>query len=109
LKTVTAGDDTTLAVQLYDDGGAAFVIDPGATVRAAIVDIRHTAIIVAAVACDNAATGADWSTSLVVVEFTALQTAAITSNSDAWLEIEVADTTTTTHFERIKLQRGLIV
>jgi hypothetical protein len=108
LKTVTSGDDTTLSVQLLDENGDAFVIDPGATVRAAIVNDARTTIIVAAVTCDNAATGADWSTSLVVVEFTALQTTPIASNATAWLEIEVADTVTTTYFERIKLQRGLI-
>lgn len=104
---IVKGDDVSLPVALTKDG-ATFAIDAGATVRAAIVDMGHQALLMAAVTLDSAAVGADWSTSLVVVEMTAAQTAAITEVGNAFIEIEVDDGGKTTFFTYIQVVEGLI-
>lgn len=108
MKTITSGDDTTLAIQLYNEAGAKFLINTTATVKVGIVDLAHARLLVAAVTCNRLAAGADWTTSLVIATFTAAQTAVIVTNEDAYLEIEVLDTIKTTYFERVKLTRGLV-
>lgn len=108
MKTITSGDDTTLTIQLYNDAGAKFVINTTATVKVGIVDLTHTRLLVAAVTCDRLASGADWMTSKIIASFTAVQTAVIATNDEAYLEIEVLDTIKTTYFERVKLTRGLV-
>ena len=107
VAVIVTGDDVARPVQLTKDG-ASFVIDPGATVRAAIVDEAHKKVLMAAVTLDEGATGAVWATSLLVVEMTAAETAAITETGNAVLEIEVDDGGKETFFENIQVIPGLI-
>ena len=63
---IVQGDDLVVAVQLHKDD-ATFNISNGATVRAAITS-NGGRVLQASSTCSFSATGADWSTSLVVVE-----------------------------------------
>jgi hypothetical protein len=87
------GDDVSLAIALTKNG-APFTIDPAATVTAVLRS--GVAQISPIVTCDEGATGADWSTGLVVVEMTPAESIAIVANtfpSQVTLEIQVDDTT----------------
>ena len=92
--TLVTGDDIALAVQLKRNG-AAFSIDVGATVKAALVSSSGT--VTGPVVCSSSADGADWSTSLVVAEFESATTQAM-AIGDYELEIEVDDNGRTTWF-----------
>jgi len=85
---IVTGDDVQIAVQLKKGG---VTVDlTGASIEA---NIRREGVLAAGpVSLDSGATGADWSTSLVVVEFTSAETAAISLSglSDhAAIEIQV--------------------
>jgi hypothetical protein len=105
---IVKGDDRVLPLQLYKDE-ATFAIDVGATVRAAIVNPAHTTLLMAPVTLDNAAVGADWSASLVVMEITSAQSALISETGNAVIEIEVNDGGKSTFFTHIQVVDGLIV
>lgn len=107
LTEIISGDDVSIPVTLYKDG-VTFTIDPGATVKAGIVNTRHTKILLAAVTLDEAADGADWANSLVMFILTAAQSATLNSNDEAFIEIEVDDGGKETFFVRVKLVKGLI-
>ena len=104
VAVIVTGDDVARPVQLTKDG-ASFVIDPGATVRAAIVDEAHKKVLMAAVTLDEGATGAVWATSLLVVEMTAAETDMGTLHLAAWT---VDDGGKETFFENIQVIPGLI-
>lgn len=105
MLTIYTGDDVSLAVTLKRNGSA-FVIDPGATVRAALI---QDATITGPVVCQPTATGADWSQSVVVVEIPSATSANAPVGSNA-LEIEVDDDGKTTFVvERVYVKAGAIV
>lgn len=94
MSIITTGDDVAIPVQLYrkiNGVRSTFVIDAGATIKAVLTALDRQTIISAEVTLDNSATGADLSTSLVVVEFTEVQSAAITQLGDCLIEIQVDD------------------
>lgn len=81
---LTPGDDASLAVTLFMAGVALNVT--GTTIEAAIQDGLGCQMI-AATTQSSSTSGASWSTGLVVVEFTAAQTAGL-QRGDAFLEIQ---------------------
>ncbi|MEJ1402632.1 MAG: hypothetical protein RPU73_01950 [Candidatus Sedimenticola sp. (ex Thyasira tokunagai)] len=85
---IVTGDGKNLPVTLKKNG-ATFTIDPAAVVKAAVVSTDHSAALSSTVTCDNAASGADWANSLVVVPLSAEVTGAITIIGDVLLEIQV--------------------
>jgi hypothetical protein len=107
---IVTGDSITLAVTLKKNGEV-FVIDPAAVIEAALVSKDHkTAYTIEAVAQSNAAPGADWSESLVIVELPPSATQGITYQGLALLEIQVAENgSQKTWFVLVNIVTGLIV
>lgn len=100
------GDDLSIPVQLKK-GGVVFNIPGTATVEAAIVDTDRSALLSAVVTCVEAAPGADWTNSLIIVDFSEVQSAAI-PRGDAYLEIQVDDSGKNTWFVSVTAIQGNI-
>ena len=107
MSVIVTGDDVALPVTLKKDG-ATFSIDAGATVQASIVLPDGSVTLVSAVTCSNAATGADWDNSLVVVEFSSAETGAVTDYVPAKVEIQVDDSGKLTWFVGVVIEKGSI-
>lgn len=107
MTVLVAGDDMVLAVTLKKDN-AVFAIASGATVKAALVSQDRKRLLCGPVTCSNAASGADWPHSLVMVLFPSNVTTLITEYKPAWLEIEVNDNGKLTWFTDVKIVKGLI-
>lgn len=60
----------------------------GATIKASLKNAAKTTELITDTAQSSGATGADWSTGLVVITFTAASTAALTAGT-AWIEISI--------------------
>ena len=110
--SIVTGDALAIPAQCQKDG-AAFVIDPGATVEAAIVNSSRSTVLAGPVTCSSLTTGADWANSLVIAEFTEAQSAAIevdegTGREKVYLEIQVDDGGTNTWFFVLDVVKGNI-
>ena len=105
--TLVTGDDVSISVTLKRNG-ATFTIDPAATVKASIIKSDHVTILLAAIEQSEAATGADWANSLVIVSFTSTETLSIDHTGEAILEIQVDDSGKTTFFAVINIVSGTI-
>ena len=104
---VVSGDDVVIAATLKK-GGATFTIDPGATVTAMLVSLNHDTAYTAEIAQSSATSGADWSNSLVVVVMGASETAGITYQGNAYLEVQVHDSIKETFFGAVRVTTGQI-
>lgn len=89
VRIITSGDDSSLPATLKKDG-AVFNIDPGATVRAALIDPDYSKKLTDVVNVSNATPGSDWANSLLIVEFTSAQTTGVRPG-EVILEVEVDD------------------
>ena len=110
IPEIVTGDGIDLAVTLKKNS-ATFAIasnSPAATVTAAIISGDHSTQYIAGTVQSSGATGADWDNSLVIVAFTAAQTAKITYTGNALLEVQVDDSGKTTFFGTIKIIKGTI-
>lgn len=105
--TIVTGDDVALSVTLKK-GGATFLINGTATVQASLVSLDHQTTYAGPVAQSNAASGADWANSLVVVELASANTSSITYQGKALLEIQVDDSGKTTFFASVIIVLGTI-
>jgi hypothetical protein len=103
---ITIGDDIRFSVTLTKDN-VPVPIDSGATIRAVL---KHdNASISPLVTLSNAATGADWSNGVVIVEFTSAESATIKEVSHPLLEIEVDDSGLSTwHCGNVEIVPGII-
>lgn len=112
---IVTGKDQIVTVQLkrkgVDDIAAQpFVIDPGATVRAVLVSTDHKTKYGQVIACSSSTAGADWSTSLVAIEFTGTDTAAFTDFGRKLIEIEVTESgVDSPFFAPVQLVKGHIL
>jgi len=91
MSDIVSGYDAALPVTLKKEG-VVFSIDAGATVKAVLLSADRSTVIIPEVTSNNAATGADWANSLVIVEFSAAQTALVLEEGDMTLEVQVDDT-----------------
>lgn len=106
---IVTGDDVDIPVTLTKGSAkATFTIDPGATVKAALVSLDRQTVLIPAVTCLVSAPGADWANSLVIVPFTSAETLAVTDYAPAYLEIQVDDGGKLTWFDRIDIIKGSI-
>ena len=103
---IVIGDDLSMPVQLYK-GGIEFAIPGTADVQAAIVDRDRTEVLAGPVTCLEAATGADWSTSLIIADFPESESADITAGL-VYLEIQVDDNGKNTWFVSLAAVQGNI-
>lgn len=107
MSVIITGDDVLLCVTLKKSG-ATFVIDPGATVKASLISMDHRTVLVGPVTQSNAAVGADWSNSVVVIEMGSALTAGLNYSGEIKLEIQVDDDIKLTWFFTINLLQGTI-
>jgi hypothetical protein len=105
--TIVTGDDVAISSTLKRNGST-FLISPTATVSASLIKTDHSTILLGPVDQVSTASGADWSNSLVIVEFTSAQTGAITYTGEALLEVQVNDSGKTTFFAVISIIAGTI-
>jgi hypothetical protein len=113
MLTLVTGSDEEYGVTLRkrDLTGAmtTFTIDPAAVVTAAVITKQHKDQLIADVVQDELADQADWGNSLVVVAFPAVDTAAVTRDGKAILEISVEeDGKKKTWFGDIEIKYGTI-
>ena len=106
-KALVAGDDDSISIQLTRDG-ATFSIDTGATVKAAITSLDRQTVLAGPVTCLSNATGADWSTGLVVAPFASADTGSMTTFGSLRLEVEVDDSGKQTYSDGITVISGAI-
>lgn len=104
---LVTGDDISLSVTLKKNG-VPFTINPSATVTGMLVSQSRVEALTEAIAQSDTTTGADWANSLVVVKFASADTAAITTQGAAILEIQVDDGGKRTWFVLVTIARGNI-
>lgn len=104
---IVTGDDSVLPVELKKNDQT-FVIDPTATVKAAVISKNKKTVLIPEVTVLEGTEGSSWATSTIVVTFTSLETGAITRLGDAILEVQVDDNGKTTWFAPIKIEKGTI-
>ncbi|PUB82382.1 MAG: hypothetical protein DBP02_15120 [gamma proteobacterium symbiont of Ctena orbiculata] len=104
---IVTGDDVELAVTLKK-AGATFDM-AGATIHARIVKKDNSGVITASVEQSEAANGADWANSRLILEIPTTETSGITYQGPALIEIQVNDGKKRTWFIDCKLVRGQIV
>lgn len=104
---IVIGDPTDIPIRLLENG-AFFDMSTATSVRAALVDRFNENIIIPAITLISTDPGNDWANSLILVNFTDVQTALITEQTTYYLEIEVVDTDTFTVFVPVRARRGLI-
>lgn len=108
---LVTGDDIAIPVTLKVNG-ATFTIPGTATVKARLVRTDHSEPIPGSLEAvqSDAAPGADWANSLVVVEFAGSDTSGIVAadQGKALIEIQVDDNGKRTWFVSVKLVLGQI-
>lgn len=101
----TTGDDWSQAFTLWDDG-AVKNVSSATAISAAVVDLAGNQII-GDTACSSGASGAAWTTGVVVLPFTATQTAAISRASQFYIEIQTTIAGAKTTWPRIPVDVAL--
>jgi hypothetical protein len=104
---VVTGDQVALPIQLTINGAKA-EISASAVAHAALVSIGHHELYTASILQSKDATGAAWSTGLFVVEFDPEDTAAVTFQGRALIEIQVDDGGPLTWFVPVQIVTGKI-
>lgn len=107
MTIIVTGDDVALPVTLKKDGKT-FSIANNAVVKAALVSADHNDLLAGPVILSNSAAGSNWGASLVIVQFNAQTTGAITSYKPSLLEIEVNDNGKLTWFADVRIIKGNI-
>jgi len=106
------GDDIEIPCNLEKEGKP-FIISPSGTAKAVITTLDRTAIISTEVSVDMGALGTDLANSLIVVEFTKAESAAIALLAEpfygeAILEVQLSDPKTKTWSKEILIRKGNI-
>lgn len=109
IPVIVTGDDVSLLATLKKDD-ATFTIDPGATVKAALVSHDHTEVYTDAVVQSSASPGADWANSLVqvIMDGDATSSIAVADQGAALLEVQVDETIKETWFGNVQIIKGQI-
>jgi hypothetical protein len=105
----TVGDTWAHKVTLWEDGA---VKDVSAATDISVALQDHTgSAVISATACSSGATGASWSTGVVVLPFTATQTAALATRSDNYrleLQVTIGGAKMTWPMPMVRVQNGVI-
>lgn len=105
----TTGDTPIIKATLTDQDGNPFVVSPGATVRAALIDSNSLAGGVVTMA--DTITGADWANGIVALLFPNTETSGWTPGTEYRIEIEINDGGVITTFfinDFVTVQQGYI-
>jgi hypothetical protein len=108
---VVTGDDFSVQVQLkrgIEGATAPFTISGTGSVKARLVSVDHKQTYTAEVSQIRDLPGADWSNSLVVINFSASDTAAIIYQGKAKIEIQVTDPLKSTWWVDCTIRKGNI-
>lgn len=96
---IVTGDDAIVPLRLWKRNTSGvfvtFTIDPGATIKAKVISAEHTLDLLAETTLAVGAAGANWASSLVVIEWTSAETALAKLSRNALIEVEVDDTVNT--------------
>ena len=103
---IVTGDDELIPITLKKNG-LTFSISSLATVKIAIIDKAHTAILCGPFTLSHTEAGSDWPNSLIIGKIPGLSSKSLTAQL-AGLEIEVNDGGKKTWFVDAKLVKGLI-
>ena len=90
MAVITTGDYAEIPFRMKKNG-ATFAISGSATIKAVLTNLDRQTIISPEVIVNLSANGTDLANSLVIVEFTEAESAAITELGEALLEVQVAD------------------
>ena len=102
------GEASSISLRLLKDGQR-FDMSTASSVQIALVDQGHNNIILDPITITSGQTGNDWANSLIVIDFTAVQTGAINQQTTYLFEIQVIDQgITNTWFVPVRAIRGLI-
>lgn len=111
MAKITTGDDIALPVYLekkINDKYQPFIISNEAIIKAVLTDLKREPIVSPLVIINKSAPGTDLNKSLVIVEFSASESAAITQLGELLLVVKVADPKKTTFSGEIKVVKGVI-
>lgn len=104
---IVTGDDALFICEATKDG-ASFVVDPSATVKAALVSLDGERVLIDPVTCDVAHEQADWAVSSIVVVFPKSLTAGVDEYEDATIELQIDDAIVNTWFFPVYIKKGNI-
>jgi len=108
IPNIVTGDSVSIPVQLKKDG-VVFDIPIATVVKAAIVSYDHLVKHTSDVSQVSTTSGADWGSSIVVVEFSDTETSGIPIDGSAYIEIQVElGGKPDTFFLPIRITKGLI-
>jgi len=110
---IVTGDPIVRLVQLSkitDSGTVTFNIPTPTSVKCAVVSLDHKTKLTADVAATSAATGADWTTSLIGINIPKSETDGINAKNydKGYIEIQVADSNELTWFVPVTIIEGQI-
>ena len=91
MAIITTGDRAKIPVTLKRDG-ATFTIGGSAVIKAVLTTLDRLTVISPQVTIDNVASGTDLAKSKIIVEFSKIETAAITELGHVYLEVQVDET-----------------
>lgn len=105
IPTLVTGDDFVLPVNLTVNGVAS-PVNTSAIVTAGVTSQDHSESRLGAVVQSKDAVGANWAGGTVIVAFAAAETAQITKDGLALLEIQVAGTSKDSWFTPVRIVKG---
>lgn len=107
IPILVTGDDLSVVATLKKND-LVFNIPIASVVTAKLVSTNHSTVYSSEAVQVSTTPGADWTNSLVVVEFAPADTSAITFQGKALLEIQVDDNGKSTWFSAVKIVTGQI-
>jgi len=103
---IVTGDNVVVPVTLKKNG---VVFDmSGATVKVRLISTDHESVYTGEITQNEAATGADWANSLVILELAPADTSGISFQGNALIEIQVDQNGKTTWFVSALITKGNI-
>jgi hypothetical protein len=110
VSQIVTGDDTDVSITLYDANGVVVNVSAATEIKARLVKADRSAALTPIYTCSSGATGASWSTGVVVVSVAGTDTAALVQQDGVW-EVQVTTATgKTTYLDQslVKIITGWI-
>lgn len=107
MSVIVTGYDVVFPTTLRKDGKT-FAIDAGASIKASLISIDRSTVLIAPVTLNNAEQGTDLANSLIIIKFPSSSTSVITSYDPAHIEIQVDDAGKTPWFVSVDIEKGTI-
>jgi len=104
---LVAGDDITLLATLYKDQET-FDMSGASEVKAKVISLNKKTTYFPEKILSSGAEGADWANSLIAIGWSSADTAAVTYNGPALLEVQVTLVGKETFFSYVQISTGTI-